>query len=76
MQGTKASEEQRVRVWYGKFAFVDRRMAPERAESFAAAMAHRFKGQPVTLNPADQPDSAPGPDPRWLYLPERRRNSR
>lgn len=75
MQGTKAPEEQRVRVWYGRRAFVDRTMTTECAESFAAGMARRFMSQPVTVNPADHCDYAPGPDARWLYLPERTRNS-
>ncbi|WP_405056857.1 hypothetical protein OG474_29470 [Kribbella sp. NBC_01505] len=51
MHDTTASGRQRVRVWFGKVAFVDRSTSPELAQAFAAAMRRRFTGLDVTVEP-------------------------
>lgn len=53
MHETTASERQRVRVWFGKVAFVDRTTTPELAQPFADAMRRRFASLPVTVDEAD-----------------------
>ncbi|MFF1819821.1 hypothetical protein ACFVWG_21145 [Kribbella sp. NPDC058245] len=53
MHETTASERQRVRVWFGKVAFVDRTTTPELAQPFADAMKRRFASLPVTVDKAD-----------------------
>lgn len=48
----------RVRVWFGDHVVADYRAEADLADRYAAAMARRFAGLRVTIEPI--PDSGPG----------------
>ncbi|GAB3930365.1 hypothetical protein GCM10029976_032030 [Kribbella albertanoniae] len=53
MHEATASEQQRVRVWFGEFAIVDRSTTSADAQAFATAMRRRFASLPVTIDAAN-----------------------
>lgn len=68
---TAGSGRSRVRVWFGRHAIADHTAESATAERYAAAMARRFAGCRVTVEPCPLPTDgrALPPEQLWTCLP-------
>jgi hypothetical protein len=68
---TVTSGRCRVRVWFGQYAIADYTAEPAVAERYAAAMARRFAGCRVTVEPCAVPTDGRllPPEQLWTCLP-------